>query len=246
MIRLILLILLLIGSEVRAATPPQSTVLPGVGTRDPRVGVDLHQPPWTAVVRVQIPGVSRCTGVLIAPTQVLTAGHCVWGQRLGHFAPAGSIHVLAGYGEGSAQRHAVALSVRIADGFDPRNSGATRGVDAALLTLTAPIAEASSALPLAPPEWSPSGTIMIGGYNQDRIEVIEVDPACHALGLARDAGGRAMLVHDCTATRGVSGAPVLAQGADRRWMIAGLAVGAFEGRAGGVAVPAATLRSLWQ
>jgi protease YdgD len=237
-------LLVLFAACAQAATPPQSTVLPGVGARDPRVGVDIHQAPWTAVVRVQIPGVSRCTGVLIAPTLVLTAGHCVWGQRLGHFMPAGSIHVLAGYGGGTAPWHAVAMSVHVADGFDPRNSGPTRGADAALLTLAAPIADASSALPLAPPEWSPSGTIMIGGYNQDRIEVIEVDPACHVLGLARDAGGRAMLVHDCTATRGVSGAPVLAQGADGRWMIAGLAVGAFEGRAGGVAVPSATLRGL--
>jgi protease YdgD len=57
-------------------------------------------------------------------------------------------------------------------------------------------------------------------------------------------GGAIMLRHDCTGTRGTSGAPVLAQGADGRWRIAGLEVAAVMGESEGLAVPATTLATL--
>ena len=64
---------------------------------------------------------------------------------------------------------------------------------------------------------------MLGGYNQDRAEVIEADTACHVV-----TAGPALLVHDCAGTRGTSGGPVLMRGPDGVWRVAGMQVGALQ------------------
>jgi protease YdgD len=86
--------------------------------------------------------------------------------------------------------------------------------------------------------------VRLGGYSQDRNEIIMADTDCRITGAGLDRGGHKLLRHDCVATRGASGAPLLLPGDGGGWRIAGLEVGAFIGQPGGVAVPAATLRTL--
>jgi protease YdgD len=220
----------------------QPSLLPGVGAHDPRVAVDVRQAPWSALARLQIPGVSRCTAVLLAPRIALTAAHCLYGKRLGHFMPPGSVHVLNGYAAGSYAGHSVAVSYRIVAGYDPAQPERTRGLDAAMLLL----ASALNAPPLAlapEPQVRPAA-VRLGGYSQDRNEIIMADTDCRITGAGLDRGGHKLLRHDCVATRGASGAPLLLPGDGGGWRIAGLEVGAFIGQPGGVAVPAATLRTL--
>ena len=55
-----------------------------------------------------------------------------------------------------------------------------------------------------------------------------------------------MLLHDCAGTRGVSGAPLLAQGPAGEWFVAGVASRANAQAAMGAAVPAGTIAAAGQ
>ena len=58
------------------------------------------------------------------------------------------------------------------------------------------------------------------------VQRLEADPQL--------LGGRLLLKHDCNATRGSSGAPVLVQGS-AGWVIGGINVAAPRGQVGGLA-----------
>ncbi len=211
--------------------------LPGVGPDAARHGVDINAPPWSALARLQIPGVSRCTAVLVAPRTALTAAHCLWERRLGHWTPAASIHLLSRYAAGGFAAHALAAKYRIGPGFDPLAASPNRAADIAVVTLAAPLGGTPLALAAAPP--APGTPAMLGGYNQDRAEVIDADTACHITGR-----GPGLLLHDCAGTRGTSGGPLLTRDASGTWRLAGLQVAAFGGRSGGVAVAASVLQDM--
>jgi protease YdgD len=217
-----------------AAAPAAAAMLPGVGPTDRRTSVDGTEAPWNAVARLQIPGVSRCSAVLVGPRTAITAAHCLWNRRLNRFAPAGSVHVLTRYSRGRFAAHSLAAAVHIAPGYDPARSETASAADIAVVTLAEPIA--TDTLPLAGAV--PVGAaVMLGGYNQDRRELIDADTDCRVVRLAG-----ALLEHDCEGTRGTSGAPLLVRGADGVWRVAGLQVAAFTEHSGGVAVSAATLQ----
>jgi protease YdgD len=203
-------------------------LLPGLGAgiRQP---VDVTHAPWSSLVRVQVAGSARCTGVVIAPRQILTAAHCVYITRAGHFAPPAAIHVLAGYDAGDFRFHATSVALRTLPGWTAKHPDFT--ADAALITL----AENIPAPPLAFAEPRP-GPAMLGGYNQDRAQVLLADTDCRILATGR------MIRHSCAATRGTSGAPLLVP-TPSGWAIGGLQVGAESGQ-GGIAVPVATLQGL--
>lgn len=205
--------------------------------------VDVGTMPWAAVVRLQVPGISRCTGFLIGPRTVVTAAHCLYGRRLGHFVPSGSVHVLLGYANGDFTRHVLASSFQVGDGYEPL-AMAGQAADIAIVTLTAPVAVPGETLALADAP-IPRGTrLMLGGFGQDRAERIFANVSCAALGYRAGPAGRAVLLHDCAGTRGTSGGPVLTQAPDGTWRAAGVQVAGNVGNAGGSAVPAAAIRAL--
>jgi protease YdgD len=229
--------LLLAGAAV-AAEPDR---LPGVGEGNPRLRVEAGQPPWRAVARLQVPGIARCTAVVVAPLLAVTAAHCLWSARLRGWVPAGSVHLLPGYDRGAYTDHILAISYRVAPGYDPADTGGSRGADLAVVTLSRP---AGSVLALADAPPAPGTPAVLGGFNQDRIEVIEADLRCAITGTALDGGGRTLLLHDCTATRGTSGGPLMVRGPAGELVLAGVQVAARLGQVGGAAVPVAALRRL--
>jgi protease YdgD len=209
-----LLALLLLG-----ATP-----LPGVGAADGRRPVDPAAAPWNALARLQVPGVARCTAVLIGPRTALTAAHCLFSPHLGRFVPPDMVHVLTRYAREDFAAHSRAAAYRIAP-----------GQDVAAVTLATPIGAATLGFAALPPRGAPA---MLGGYNQDRMEVPEADLACHVLDV-----GAGLIRHDCAGTHGTSGAPLLVRNDEGGWAVAGIETRALVGGRGGIAVAAAALQA---
>ena len=238
-----LLALWVLGAgPVLAELAPQSPALPGLGNAPRREQVDPKVSPWSAIARLNVPGVSRCTAVMIAPRLALTAAHCVVSRRLGHVAPPSAIHVLAGYRDGQFTAHSVAEAVAVAPGFDILRPDDTRGADAALITLAAPVIDGIAALPLG--EAARGAPVVLGGYSQDTEERITADTHCQVTGYGVDGEARPLLLHNCAATRGTSGAAVL-DGFGAGWRMVGLQEGGFDNARGGTAVPASALAAFF-
>jgi len=247
------MVALMFGLTMLAGTPAalaERPLLPGVGPGDRRVPVDAAGDPWRSVVRVQTNLAGRCTGALVGRRTVLTAGHCLFNPRTRRFLQASSLHVLFGYDRGDYTGHVTVVRVATDPAYDPA-AAPMLGGDWAILTLAEPAPDSVPPLPVSMAPLRPGTPLMFGGYSQDRAQILMADTACHLLG---ESGG--LLVHDCDATRGTSGGPLLVRMAEGAglggvgangggWAVAGVGVAA--GNAPAVrnfAVPSARFAAL--
>ena len=212
--------------------------LPGLGAIDPRTEADQTGLPWSAVALLLIPGVARCTAVAVAPHWAVTAAHCINHRALGHAAPPSSIHLVFGYRSGDYTRLLVPTAIRLPAGADPAATE-VRGTDVAFLH----VAETLTDL-LPPTDAGPGATVALGGYGQDRAERLAIDPHCTVLAQVPAADHAPVLQHGCSGTRGVSGGALAMEVAPGTWRLAGMAVAAQIGGAGGYAVPGGRLATL--
>lgn len=211
-----------LAGQTLAADRP---ALPGIRDTDARVVVDPTAPPWNAVVKVQTNIGTRCTGALIGPATVLTAAHCLYNQRTRAMLQPGSVHVLVGYQRGGFRWHRLVSSYRAGPGYDGAGKP-PQTADWARLELAEPVPSDVAPLPLATATPASGSPIAIAGYNQDRAQLLMADRECH-IGIVTQRPGGTLLLHDCSATRGTSGGPLL-MSENGGWAVVGINIAAGE------------------
>jgi len=210
-------------------------LLPGLSAAVPLRPVVLDDAPWRALLRVQTELGSRCTGFLIAPAVAVTAAHCLFVPRSGHFLQPGSIHVLLRYRMGRYDAHARVVRFIVSPLYDPLAQARTAGLDRAVLMLDHAIAPPGDVLKSARVTPAVGTMLHLAGYGQDRDELAVQGPACRITGLQADATGHVVIAHDCAGTRGTSGAPLVTRDADGSWQAVGVQIEARVASAGGLA-----------
>jgi protease YdgD len=169
---------------------------------------------------------THCTGVVIAPSTVLTAAHCLYNRRTRALLQAGSLHVLLGYNRGEYRWHRAVTRYTAGSGFDGA-AGGVQGSDWARLELDGAIPDLVAPVPIATDLPPPGVAIALPGYNQDRSQILMADLSCHITGTATIAG-KPLIAHDCDATRGTSGGPLLMRQASG-WVVVRINIGVTTG-----------------
>lgn len=182
---------------------------------DDRQTVATDASPWSAVAQIETAGQNLCSGLLIAPQWVLSAGHCFISANRQQQA-ALSVR-LAGQPHQSQQPDRLLIPQELAAGLTADGDGfiitptASRH-DIALLHLPSPVQNITPV-----PLWSgdrhslqvaldqQENQVSQGGYPQDSLDTLLVHSRCQI----RKFNAQGILEHRCDTLPGDSGSPLL-------------------------------------
>ncbi len=160
---------------------------------------------WEAVGRVDFGNNGYCTGVLLRPDIVLTAGHCLFEKATGARRDPTLISFSAGMRDGKSVATRSVLRAVVHPDYDtnsPNNFKRIRN-DVALLQLSEPI-PAALAAPFTIQSFSGLGNeVSVVSYAQGRSETLSWQKECGVLG-RQDS----LIAFSCDVYFGSSGAPV--------------------------------------
>ena len=180
---------------------------------------------WEAVGRVDIGQAGFCTGVLIAPDQVLTAAHCVF-DRAKQPVEAETIRFRAGLRDGEVIADSGVTGYVTAEGYDPQGGMRVENIrnDAALLRLANPISSALAAPFVVHDRPRDGERVSVVSYGRDRDKAPSWQRECNMLWRAEGIMG-----FDCNVIFGSSGAPVFARHGNRARILSLVSAGNWQG-----------------
>ena len=179
----------------------------------PRPRIDAAGYPWQAFGRLNRQGSGFCTAVLVGPDLVLTAAHCLHDRRSGRLVAPDRVHFVAGYQNQGYAFHALAKRYRIAPGYAPSGTTGTAeqaARDWAVVELAAAAPASLGYLGVARLDRAQSlptaATFGLAGYGRDRPYALSSDDDCRLVAWEANSP---LVLHDCRAVGGTSGAPIV-------------------------------------
>lgn len=198
----------------------------------PAAGSDI--PAEAAIGRLNPGNGAYCTAVLIAPKLAATASHCLYNRRTNAWVKPDSLHFLLGYRGGEYRHHARVARYVVAPNYDPLSPSKNLGAGWALLVLTEAAPADTPPLVVETAGFGSERTTEVKGYSMQRKYAQSTSAPCR-MRMVTD-----VLLGECRADRGMSGAPLLDTTSGR---VVGIQIAG--GRSGGrdvmIAVPAARL-----
>ena len=236
-------------SAAAAQDTEKNTLLFG---HDDRQTVATDASPWSAVAQIETAGQNLCSGLLIAPQWVLSAGHCFLSAN--HHQQAALSVRLAGQPHQSQQPDRLLIPQELATGLTADGDSfiitpAASRHDIALLHLPSPVQNITPV-----PLWSgdphslrvaldqQGNQVSQGGYPQDSLDTLLVHSRCQI----RKFNAQGILEHRCDTLPGDSGSPLLLP-TRQGWRVIGIQSSAPDAmdrwRADNLALAIPTIRS---
>ena len=186
---------------------------------DHRARVDIRAYPWSSVGKIYNSTGSACTGSLVGQNKVLTAAHCIFNARTRRFIRPELIHFLLGYAGGRYRANVIIKHYEIGPGYDPVAAAKNPAADWAVLTISTLLGEEFRPLDLAHAPLVKNTPVMLPGFAQDHAFVVTADTDCHIIGTYE---GGSLIVSDCVALHGDSGAPIITEDAEGNFQVVGV------------------------